>query len=72
MEKKLSELVLNRRKELVLTQEQFAKRIGISHVSLIKIENGDNIGSAVITKVARYFKMQPSKIWKMVYGKEED
>lgn len=68
---KLSNLVINRRKELVLTQVQFAKRLNISHVSLIKLESGEEVGSAVLTKVAKYFKMQPSKIRKMLYEKED-
>ena len=69
---KLAKLVINRRKELVLTQVQFAKKLNISHVSLIKLESGEEVGSAVLTKVAKYFKMQPSRARKLLLEKEED
>lgn len=68
---KLSSLVVNRRKELVLTQEQFAKRLNISRISLIKLESGEEVGSAILTKVAKYFKTQPGKMRKMLYEKED-
>ena len=69
---KLSKMILQRRKELVLTQEQFCRRLCISRVSLIKLENGEDIGLSVITKVAKYFKMTPNKIYKMLNEKEGD
>lgn len=68
---KLSNLVLNRRKELVLTQEQFAARLNISRVSLIKLENGEDVGSTIIVKVAKYFKIAPSKAYKLFLEKED-
>lgn len=47
----IGERIRNRRKELRLTQAQLAEYVGISRVSLTKIENSDTANMSVNTAI---------------------
>ena len=52
----LSEYVKETRKNLALTQVEFAKKIKITSVRLSQIENGSSPGPKVLRALAKYFK----------------
>lgn len=68
----LAILVRETRKDLALTQEQMAKKINISNISLCQLENGKEMGSQVIKKCARYFKKTTKEIRSLMLEKKEN
>ena len=68
---KLSIMVKEERKNLALTQEQFAKKLNLSNVSICHIENGKEMGSKVIKKLSKYFKLKTKYIRELMLTKEE-
>lgn len=55
---KLSEFIKNERKLQGLTQKELAKKLKISRVMLLNVENGNiKAGTKVLRAVAKYFKI---------------
>jgi transcriptional regulator with XRE-family HTH domain len=69
---KLGEFVLNKRKNLALTQVEYADRIGITAVTLSKIENGEEIGSNVLRKLSTFLNISPKVLREMMLYIYED
>ena len=69
---KLGEFVLNKRKNLALTQVEYADRIGITAVTLSKIENGEEIGSNVLRKLSTFLNISPKVLREMMLYNYED
>lgn len=69
---KLGEFVLNKRKNLALTQVEYADRIGITAVTLSKIENGEEIGSNVLRKLSTFLNISPKVLREMMLYTYED
>ena len=63
---KLGEFMLNKRKNLALTQIEYAEKIGITAVTLSKIENGEEIGSNVLRKLATFTNISPKVLREMM------
>lgn len=68
----LAKLVKEERKNLALTQAEFAKKLGLTAVSICQIENGKIMGSTVIKKLSKYFKLQTREIRYLMLKKEEN
>ena len=54
---RLAKHIKERRIDSALSQVEMAKRIGISNVTLCKIETGHKIGSRVIRKLSAFFNI---------------
>lgn len=65
----LAAMVREERKNLALSQEQFAKKLCLSTVSVSSLENGKEMGSKVIKKLAKHFKMQTKEIRNLMLTK---
>ena len=63
---KLGEFMLNKRKNLALTQFEYAEKIGITAVTLSKIENGEEIGSNVLKKLSDFTNISPKVLREMM------
>lgn len=48
-----------------LTQKQLAKKVGVSHVTIGKIENGyiDNVKLGTLKKIAKVLNIEPEKLF---------
>ncbi len=51
-----------------LTQKQFAEAIGVSSVTIYKIENGMGCNVETALKMAKFFKCQVEDIFKLEEG----
>lgn len=69
---KLGIYVKEKRLNLALTQYEFADKIGISNVTLSKIENGGRIGSLVLKLLSKYFSVSTKLLREMMVSKIED
>lgn len=63
---KLGEFIKNKRKNLALTQVEYAEKIGITNVTLSKIEQGEEIGTVVLRKLARFTNVSPKVLREMM------
>jgi len=63
---KLGDFIRNKRKNLALTQIEYADKIGITAVTLSKIENGEEIGSNVLKKLAEFTNISPKVLREMM------
>ena len=62
----LGEYVRNTRKDLALTQVEFASKVKITPVRLSQIENGSSPGPKVLRALAKYFKTDTATLRAMV------
>lgn len=69
---KLGVYVREKRLNLALTQQEFAERIGISNITLSKIERGGRIGSVVLKLLSKYFSVSTKLLREMMVSKIED
>ena len=67
----LSAFVLDKRKDLALTQKEYAKKIGVSYVTLSTIENGKIIGSATLRKLSSYYNISTRVLREMMLLEKE-
>lgn len=68
---KLGLMVKEERANLALTQEELAKKLRLSNVSVCHVEQGKLVGSKIIKKLAKYFKISTAEIRKLMLTKEE-
>lgn len=68
---KLGLMVKEERANLALTQEEFAKKLRLSNVSICHVESGKFVGSKIIKKLANHFKISTTEIRKLMLTKEE-
>jgi len=59
---KLAKFIKERRKDEALSQVALANKIGITNVTLSKIENGEKIGSNVMRKLSAYFNIDTRQL----------
>lgn len=58
------------RKEKGVTQEEFAKAVGVSRQTVIAIEKGNYIPSLLLgIKIARFFKKKVEEVFEFTYEK---
>lgn len=69
---KLGLFIREKRLNLALTQKEFAERLGISNVTLSKIERGGRIGSMVLKLLSKYFSVSTKLLREMMVEKIED
>ena len=68
---KLGKFVKERRMNLALSQVELAKDIGITNITLHKIEKGEHIGSATIRKLATFLNMSTQDVRSLMLYEEE-
>lgn len=62
--KKVGKKVKKARKELKLTQEELAERVGMHYTTISRIETGDsNPPVQTIAKIAKALKISPSELF---------
>ncbi len=62
--------VFELRKEKAVTQEEFAKSLGVSRQTVIAIEKGNYVPSLLLgLKIARFFKKPVERIFEYKYEK---
>ncbi len=71
MKNKLGNFIRNKRLDMAYNQKMLAEKIGITYVSLSKIENGQHCGSCIIRKLAKYFNLPTVEIRKLMLSQEE-
>lgn len=54
---------LRRSEEFDMTQQELAKKVGVSAVTISAIENGSNTSGEIMLKIARIFKKDPREIF---------
>ncbi|MDA3779724.1 MAG: helix-turn-helix transcriptional regulator [Bacteroidales bacterium] len=54
---RLARFIKERRKDSALSQVEMARQIGISNITLCRIENNKKIGSRVLRKLSAYFNI---------------
>lgn len=70
MQESIKNKVYELRSALALTQEEFAKRIGVSRQTVIAIEKGNYTPSVHLAlKIAKVFTMPVEKIFTISYEK---
>lgn len=69
---KLGKLLKERRLDLALSQVQMAEKIGITNITLFKIEKGEHIGSSTIRKLSAYLNIGTRDIRNLMLMKIED
>lgn len=69
---KLGSYVKERRKDLALSQEDMAKVIGITNVTLCNLENGKQVGSNTIRKLSAYFHISTRDIRNLMLIDEDN
>ena len=67
----LSDFVRNHRKDMALTQVEFAKILKISSGTVCNLELGKSAGPKVLKALAKYFKMETRILRKMMEEKNE-
>jgi len=66
MSKQLKNTVISLRKQKNITQEEFAKVLGISRQTVIAIEKGNYIPSLLLgMRIARYFKKSVETVFNL-------
>ena len=58
----LGKFMKNKRNDEAKTQVEYAKQIGITNVTLSKIENGEAIGSNTIRKLSKFYQIDTRNI----------
>ena len=69
---KLGVFVKNKRKDLALTQKEFAKKLKISDITLSYLERGYNISSFTMRKLSAYFNVSPKVLREMMLFELEE
>jgi putative transcriptional regulator len=70
MKEYVSNIVSELRKEKNVTQEELAKKIGVSRQTVVAIEKGSYIPSLLLgLKIAKFFKRKVEEIFTYVYEK---
>lgn len=69
---KLGLFVKDKRKDLALTQKEFAEKVKISDVTLSYIERGYHIGSFTLRKLSTYFNVSTKVLREMMLFEMED
>jgi transcriptional regulator with XRE-family HTH domain len=69
---KLGLFVREKRLSQAFTQEQMARKIGITSVSLSNLENGKHIGSNILRKLASHFNVSTRLLREMMLIKIEE
>jgi len=67
---KLGKFVKGRRKDLTLTQVKMAEGIGITNITLLKIEKGEHIGSNTIRLLSAYFNLSTRDVRNLMLYEE--
>lgn len=62
----LSKFVKDKRQDLAMTQDDYAKLLDVSTPTLIKIEQGQKVGLATVRLLADYYKLEPRHIRRMM------
>lgn len=62
----LSKFVKDKRQDLAMTQDDYAKLLDVSTPTLIKIEQGQRVGLATVRLLADYYKLEPRHIRRMM------
>ena len=63
---RLSQFIREKRKDELISQENFAKKIGISVVTLSKIESSSKVGFKTLHKIAEYFNIPTKNVRRMM------
>jgi transcriptional regulator with XRE-family HTH domain len=63
---KLSSFVENKRKDLALTQVEYAEKLGISTPTLVNIEGGKKVGMRTLKKLAEYYNLSTKLVRRMM------
>lgn len=61
----LSKFVYDTRIRDKLSQNQFAKKLGLTYVTVSKIENGHNAGSKALRALSKYTGVKVSELKKL-------
>lgn len=70
---KLSTFVKDKRQDLAMTQDDYAKLLDVSTPTLIKIEQGQKVGLATVRLLADYYKLEPRHIRRMmIIGNDQE
>ena len=69
---KLSTRVRVERARLDLSQEQFARKLNLTNITISKIENGQKVGPKSIKTLAKYFKVDTLIIRKEMLENENN
>lgn len=69
---KLGAYVKNKRKDLALTQKEFAKKLKVSDITLSHIERGYTIGSLTMRKLSAYFNVSTKVLREMMLLESEE
>lgn len=70
MKEYVSNIVSELRKEKNVTQEELAKKIGVSRQTVVAIEKGSYIPSLLLgLKIAKFFKRKVEEIFTYIYEK---
>lgn len=70
MREHITNKVFEFRKEKSVTQEEFAKEIGVSRQTVIAIEKGNYIPSLLLgLKIAKFFKKPVESVFTYIYEK---
>ena len=67
----LQKKIRSDRKKMAMTQEEFAAYVGISMISVVRIEQGLMVSSNLAKKLAYHYKVNPITIieWNNSFGK---
>jgi len=68
----LSKFIKERRKDLALSQIEMAEKIGITNVTLSKLENSNYCGSNTLRKLSAYFHISTRDLRGLMYFENED
>jgi len=68
----LGKFLKERRLELALSQKMLAEQIGITSITLWKIEKGKQIGSSTIRKLSKYLNIRTRDIRNLMLMKNEN
>lgn len=72
MKNKLARVVKENRLNAGLTQREYAERVGISTVTLSKIENGTRVGASVIRTLAGQLRLSVRTVRDYMERRDED
>jgi len=69
---KLAKFVKERRKELALSQNELAKKMGVTNITISRIENGYTIGSRTLRKLSSYFNISTRILRNLMLDKKNE